>query len=113
MLESLSLATLGSLDNGTVGILVDRELSRMIADLDDRAAEDGKERKVTIEVTAVLKDKLVVLQVKAQAKLPPMVSGATVAEVRMAAKNRRTLCFQAANADRPDQATFEEFEKEE
>lgn len=103
----LNLKTLGELDGGAVEAMIDRELQRAVNDLDDRGEEDEKPRKVVIEVELRHKDKLVTISAKAQAKLPPMQSGNTVADVRLQSNNKgAALVFQTLNPERPDQSTI-------
>ena len=108
----LSLATLGELDNGITREIIDREIDRVVQDLEDRGAEDGKPREVVIVVRLAIKDKLAVVEVEAKAKLPSLRSGATAAKIRQAG-GEIGLLFQTRNAENPDQSTLEDhLEKE-
>lgn len=97
----LSLETLGDLDEGTAGILINRVIREAINDLDDRG-DDEQKRKICIEVELLQKNGLVSMTCAAQAKLPPRRSHATVAQVGHIA-GEVNLMFQPEVSNRPDQ----------
>lgn len=108
--EILTLDTIGDLDEGRARLAVNRELDRAVADLLDRGTEDGKTRKVVIQLELTTKEGLIVCQVQAQAKLPPLKSGATAAETGYQ-KGKEVLAFQELAPHNPDQQTFPEMDK--
>lgn len=103
---ALSCDTIGDQDNGVARYLIDAEIAKAANDLDDRGEEDGKPRKVTIEIEMASVNGLVVTTVSAQAKLPPRRTRNTAGEMRMAGKGQHAIIFQQNNADRPDQPTM-------
>lgn len=109
----LTVDTLGELDNGIARALIQKEIDRAVADLVDRGEEDGKVRKVTIEVEMGLHQGLVVAHVAAQAKIPPRRSRPTVGKLRVE-KGRDLLLFQPHDSSNPDQETlpFEEHQED-
>lgn len=110
----LSLETLGDLDGGSARVLINRELQRAVDDLYDRGHEDGKPRKVNITVELLHKDKLITVKALAQAKLPPMASGTTSADVTLIGpKKTPVVGFQSVASDNPAQPTFPQFEEPE
>lgn len=66
----LSLENLGNLDGGAAGPLIEEELRRAVADLDDRG-DDERKRKVVVQVTMFKKEGQAFVSLAAQAKLPP------------------------------------------
>ena len=109
----LVLDNLGDLDGGNVRAMIDREIARAVADLDDRGQEDGKPRKVSIEIQLTNEGNLITVKVIAQAKLPPLLSGTTAADISLIGpKKTPALGFQNMNPERPDQPTFPEMDQE-
>lgn len=102
----LTCDTIGDQDNGIARHLIDSEIMKAVNDLDDRGEEDGKPRKVTIEIEMVSANGLVITTVAAQAKLPARRTRNTAGEMRMAGKGAHSIIFQRNNADNPDQPTF-------
>ncbi len=116
MLINLSCDSIGDLDAGIARQLINREIDRAVADLEDRGEEDGKPRKVIIQLELETRDGLVVATAVCEAKLPPRRSGATAASMRMRQRGSEKvseLCFQDLNADNPDQPTIHDFEDSE
>lgn len=108
---TLCLDTLAELDNGTAGPVIDREINRAVDDLIDRGEEDGKPRKVVIQLELTIKNGIVVVDVTADAKLPPKRTRSTASEVRH--RNQQPeLCFQTHNPARHDQPTFDALEND-
>jgi hypothetical protein len=103
---ALSCDTIGDQDNGIARHLIDSEITKAVNDLDDRGEEDGKPRKVAIEIEMVSANGLVISTVSAQAKLPARRTRNTAGEMRMAGKGTHLIVFQKHNSDRADQPTF-------
>ena len=102
----LTCATLGDLDSGVFGLLVDKEIDVLCKDVDDRAEEDGKERTLNITVGVIKKNGIVIITPRVQAKLPPRQSNSTSAKERMKGAGQTELLFQPANGENPEQPTF-------
>lgn len=105
---SLTCDTIGDQDNGIARHLIDSEITKAVNDLDDRGEEDGKPRKVSIELELSIVNGLVVMTVAAQAKLPACRTRSTAGEMRMSGKNSHAIVFQRANSDNPNQPTFDD-----
>jgi len=105
---ALSVETLGDLDNGIFGILVNKGIDSLTKDVDDRGEEDGKIRTLTIQVDVVKTKGIVIITPKVQAKLPPRVSNSTAAKERMKSKGQPELTFQPHNADNAEQRTLDD-----
>lgn len=101
----LTCEEIGKLHNGVAGEIIDREIALAVSDLCDRGDEDKSPREVTIKLSMVMHEGLVVVKVAAKAKLPERVSGATVAQIGHN-KGQSLLWFQDGNPERPDQPTF-------
>src|SRR5262245_56810099 len=102
MLKTLSLDTLGDLGAGEARAIVDAEIQRAVADLEDRGGEDGKARSVVVQIDLAKKEGLVVAQVSASSKLSPRRNRATASRVGF--KNgKEVLVFQDESPDNPDQ----------
>lgn len=108
----LSMATIGDLDNGVFGLLVDKEIDALVKDLDDRAEEDGKARHLCIDIEVVVTKGIVIMTPKVAAKLPPRVSNSTAGKGRMRDKGQMELLFQANNSDNADQGTLDDGSEE-
>jgi hypothetical protein len=106
MSAKLSLDTLGDLDNGCVRLMIDKAIDKVIMDLEDRGEEDGETREVSIKLKMKVKQKLVIINVDAAAKVPPTKSGGTVAKTLMRSGGEIGLFFQSSNPDNPDQPTM-------
>ena len=109
----LTLATLCDVAGGAVGLMVDHDLSVAAADLDDRG-DDGKPRKVVIEVIFTKRaDGQVEVDVESSVKAPKRRTPSTI--TRLAAKpgGELGLLFQQLNPDSPDQGTFPHLDKDE
>lgn len=104
---NLSLATIGALDDGLAGAIINAEINTAVADLEDRG-QDGKERKVIIELN-MIKDEhgKIAVDVKAQAKMPPRRVAPTNALMGQDAQSKvAKLVFQDDNPERADQPTL-------
>lgn len=110
---ALTCDTIGDQDNGIARHLIDNEITKAVNDLDDRGDEDGKPRKVVIEIEMVSANGLVISTVSAQAKLPARRTRNTAGEMRMAGKGTHAIVFQANNPERPDQPTFNDVGEQE
>lgn len=107
----LSLETLGDLDEGHAGPMINSAIAAAVADLDDRGA-DEKPRQIviTIGICKASDGNYAISQVKAAVKLPPYSTGKTVSKIER--KNgKSSLAFDAYSADNPDQAHFEVLDK--
>ncbi len=105
-LTTLSCDTLGDLHGGTFRAAIDNELRKAINDFNDRSAEDGKERTVTIKVCFSTIEKMPIITGECCAKLPPFRTGATRADVRVRGHDDYCLLFQTENPENPRQPTF-------
>lgn len=90
MSVELSHLTIGMLDGGAVGMMIDAELRNALIDLDDRG-DDGKPRKVVVTVTLTKDRNVTDVLVDAKATLPPRKSNRTVASLE--ASGRMTSAF--------------------
>ena len=105
---SITCDDLGDLDNGTARPIMNAALKEAFKDLVDRAEEDGKPRKILIEVELTIKDGIVVAHVQAQAKTPPRRTKGTVCGVRYV-NGEPDLFFQSMASNNPEQRTIDEF----
>lgn len=111
-LQPLTCATLGDLDNGSARAIINRAILEAVTDLDDRAADDDKPRKVVIELTFERrKNSDVEVSVEAIAKVPKRRTASTVATLRLA-DNGSQLQFNDLATDDPSQRTIDERIKE-
>lgn len=104
----LTCDTIGDQDNGIARHLIDSEITKAVNDLEDRGEEDGKPRKISIEIELKIVNGLTISTIAAQAKLPARKTRNTAGEMRMAGKNTHAIVFQKSNSDRPDQPTFDD-----
>jgi len=108
----LALDTIGDLDGGMARAVIDRNLELALRDCEDRGQDDGKPRKVLIEVEFVkLNDNQVSIDVSCGMKLPAMRPKATIANLEFSAGQPR-LMFQAMAPEDPSQRTIDERIKE-
>lgn len=78
MQQPVTCDTLGALDNGSARAIINRAILEAVTDLDDRAADDDKPRKVVIELTFERrKNSDVEVSVEAIAKVPSWTSRCT------------------------------------
>lgn len=108
---NLCLDTIGELDGGMAQAIIDAEIVKAVADLEDRG-QDGKPRHVVIDLVLTINEKTgtPIMEVCAQAKLPPRRSGGTVAEQKHTQEGQ-FLAFQSMNPERHDQPTFPTLDK--
>lgn len=109
-LTTLTCDTLGDLAGGVARALIDREIQRAISDLEDRGEEDGKIRKVVIQVEMGFQGGLVITTVAAEAKLPPRRTSNTAADLRRR-RDGSCLLFQQHDPENPAQQTFPELDE--
>jgi hypothetical protein len=108
----LSLRTIGELAGGAAELIINHAIEQAVADVDDRG-EDGKARKVAIELSLVKRsDGLVEAEVAAQAKLPPRRTASTVSKP-VRGQDETKLLFQGFAPDNPDQQTFGVLDRQE
>lgn len=106
MKETLCLGTLGDIGHGSARALIDHEIRLAVADFHDRAPQDGKSRKVMIELEiAQGKGGSVEFDVTCHAKLPPRRSIATIGNLKDNG-GQPLLQFQTMSPDDPDQDNF-------
>jgi hypothetical protein len=101
MLMPVTCTTLGQLAEGQAEGVVNHELLRCLEDL-DKGGDDGKVRKCVIQLEFTKEHNLVQITLKAQAKLPAIVSEKTAAKMTRQRGQARAL-FETANAENPDQ----------
>lgn len=106
-LEPLCCNNLGDLDGGIARHIIDREIRRAVDDFDNRASEDDKPRKVLIQITITPHKNMTLIEVEAQAKLPPMRTGSTDAKIRQTREGFAAE-FQSHNPERADQPSLED-----
>ncbi len=107
MQQTLSLATIGDLDNGTARAIIDKAIAEAVADIDDRG-DDGKPRKIKIEIELKQMDNgQVESAVQASAVVPARRTASTFAKVRKN-KDKAQLLFQDLASDDPNQTTIDE-----
>ena len=106
MLDNLSAKTIGDLGGGSAAAVINAALRVAISDLEDRGLEDGKERKVTIEVVMkkIAADTDIV-DVTADPTIPKFRCEPTSAVGRIR-DGQPYLLFQTDNPERNDQPTF-------
>src|SRR5262245_34548136 len=90
----LSMDTIGDLDNGIFRLLVDKQIELLAKDLGDRGEEDGKPRRLVIDVELIKVRGLVVITPRVDVKIPPRISNSTAAKEHMIAKGQSELLFQ-------------------
>ena len=107
----LTCEMLSGLDNGLFGAVVDRELRRLVDDLEDRG-HDGNKRTLIIQIDFSMDPSRdptscgVAIDPRVQAKLPPLRSGVTVGKVAAVPGGELGMLFRDDNADSPDQGTI-------
>lgn len=109
----LTLATLGDLAGGAAAMMVNADLATATADVDDRG-DDGKVRKVVIEVSiSKREDGQVEIDVQSCVKAPKRRTPSTVARIGTKGGGELGLLFQQHSPDRPDQSTFQSLDDQE
>ena len=109
---TITLETIGDLDGGAAALTINNAIHRAVADLYDRGEEDGKTRKVAINLDLTIKSGIVVADVLAEAKLPPYRTNSTACVVKHIG-GKPTLQFQTHNPERADQPTFDALDESE
>lgn len=104
-LKRLDHISIGALDNGSVGALIDEAIAVAIHDLSDRG-DDGQPRLVTIILDIRQKGKTPVVEAKVSTKVPPYRSGPTAGTEKAIGNGQAGLYFQPLNADSADQPTM-------
>ena len=104
-LARLTHKTIGDLDEGNAGTIIDKAINEALNDLDDRGGEDKLPRKVVIEVVADIKEDRLILNLNAHAKIPPRKCRSTIAASQQADGGIKAL-FQTGNAENPAQPTM-------
>ncbi len=106
-LSDLEGDTLGKLGQGMFGRVVDDELARITRDLEERG-QDGKSRKLTIQLEIYFDDKRrrYVVEPSCQAKLPPQKAYPTEVKVEFDAEKRQHVMMFNPNSDEVDQRTI-------
>lgn len=104
-LEILTCATIGELQGGLVALAVDAEIRKAVADFADRYDEDEKDRIVNIQLIWKKASGVPLVEVVAQAKLPPYRCGGTAGQLRATAGGD-LFEFQTSNPERADQPTL-------
>lgn len=108
---ALSLDKLGEIDSGAARAIIDAELARMVADVEDRG-DDGKPRQTIIVVTTKKqKSGYVDVEVECHARLPKRRSRPTVAEIAHQ-KGEPKVLFQEYSPDNPRQSTLDALEQQ-
>lgn len=106
----VSCDTLGDLDGGAARAIINRALREAVFDLDDRAAQDDKPRKVEIVVTFKARDNGDVdVHVEANSKTPRRRTATTTANVKRQDGAAQLVFSQFAPED-PRQSTLDEHE---
>lgn len=108
MQKSLCLESLGDLDNGAAGLIIDAAIRSALSDLDDRGG-DGIARKVEICLSVQCLDNgLIEAHVEAACRVPKRRTNSTIGRIKRDATQRTRLLFQDGDADDPDQRTLDE-----
>jgi cation transport regulator ChaB len=99
--ETLSLDTIESLSDGQAKAVINAALASAIRDTEDRG-EDGKERKVTVEIAFKKLGDSVTVGVKAKVAVPQYVTKPTIGRIVMNGR-KPEVAFSPASATNPDQ----------
>lgn len=104
---TLTLDTVGELDNGDARRAINQCFATAMSDLEDRG-DDEQPRKVLIEVTVKKNESGdVSVTIEAGVKIPKLRTRRTTARLKMTG-GRPELVFQSLDKDSPDQATIDE-----
>lgn len=107
MVKFVRFEDLAHLDNGMAGKTANKAIREAIQDLIDRGKDDGKSRKIVMELELYWHNGQIVANLASQAKLPPMRTSAT----RCAEKDEKgesVLVFRDDNPDNAEQPTFDD-----
>ena len=115
-MTNLTCKTLGDLDGGRAGAIIDAALSTMIRDLEERG-HDGKARTVTITLTAGLNKGMVGVDLQAKPILPSFRTNLTQASIREERRSggvglKTSLYFQELNPENPEQPHFDAMDRD-
>ena len=102
---TLDLASIGDLDEGAAGIIIDKAIQRAVNDLDDRG-DDKEVREVTIKLRMKQDDdSRIITKVEVKTTVPPHRTRGTIANKRQT-NNQCALLFQQHDASNPNQTTI-------
>lgn len=106
--KDLTVETIGELDDGAAGLMVNAAIRAALRDLEDRG-KDGQKRCVEIKLTFELRPNgQVETCVEAGPKIPRYRTAETVTDLRMDGKGEYKLIFQQHAPDDPRQRTLDE-----
>lgn len=102
--------TIGELDEGRAGAIIDAALRDAVADLEDRGAEDGKARKVTIVIELKLgeRDGTVDTHVECGTTIPKRRTASHLGKIKQGSDGRPKIVVQQYAPDNPEQRTLDE-----
>lgn len=104
----ITCETLGALDNGLAGQIIDAALREASFDIDDRG-QDGKPRKVEIHIVMkMLKNGQVVTTVEATPKVPRRKTAETIGQVKRVGPGRTNIVFSQFAPEDPHQRTIDD-----
>ncbi len=103
---TVCMDNLAELDNGRFRRVGDLQLKVLLADIAERAEEDGKARQLMIEVEFIKIKGVLIITPRVKAKLPPYVCGSTSAAEKVNPDGELEVLFQPFNADNAAQPTF-------
>lgn len=107
-LQTITLETLADLDNGTAGAVVNAAIRAALQDLDDRAEQDRKPRKVSITLTLnKLNSGVLAAHVEATAKVPAYKTKGTLANIKVDERGRVSAEFEPLSPSNPNQKVIE------
>lgn len=103
-MQLITLETLNQLDSGRAGAIVNATIRQALADLDDRAADDEKPRKVVITLTLNRLDSgALAAHLESAWKAPAYKTAGTIANLKRDDAGRVTAEFQPMSPDNPNQ----------
>lgn len=105
---NLDLATIADLDAGAAGVVINREIQKALADLEDRG-EDGAARTVDIKISLKLDGNAVKVVAEAKANLPKYRTGPTFGKLKRKG-NTVGMAFVPDSPQNPDQMTMTDAE---
>jgi hypothetical protein len=109
VLQAITCDTLGDLDRGAARLIIDAAIREALSDLEDRGADDGKPRKVTVDVTFKLLDNgEVAATVEAHARAPKRRTASTIAAFKGGLTGEVRLMFRQGAPNDPTQRTIDE-----
>lgn len=101
----LNLDTLGELDSGAARHAIDAALRQALSDIEDRGLEDGKARKVTVEIELKkISDDFVEMFVKTKCTMPAYQTAKTHGVLQKDPYTRKVgVKFQPYSPENPEQ----------